>query len=290
MALSTNQKVDIFNFFDYCEYLQAVYNWRKEHEDGFSHRRFSRDAGITSPNYLLRVLKGERTLSEEYSKKFCEALGLQKNEARYFSTLVLFNNETEVNRKEALLRSLLSLRYRRGLHRISDKKLQFFSKWYYPVIRELATILNFKNDYNLLARNCIPRITAQQAENAVNYLLKNGFLKTDESGNLLRTDPVISSGDEVSSTILRNYHKQTLTQSIEALDSIEKENRDISSLTLCVSRKTYSAIKKEIQDFRKRLLQIANEDDNPELVCITGFQLLPRSKAILKKQQQGEAQ
>lgn len=290
MTPSTNQKIDIFNFFDYCEYLQAVYNWRKEHEEGFSHRRFSQEAGIKSPNYLLRVLKGERALSEEYCKKYCTALGLQKNEACYFLTLVLFNNETEIAKKETLLRSLLSLRYRRGIHRIDDKKLQFFGKWYYPVIRELATIMNFKNDYNLLARNCIPRITAQQAENAVNYLLKNGFLKTDESGNLLRTDPVISSGDEVYSTILRNYHKQTLSQSIEALSTIEKENRDISSLTLCVSKKTYSLIKKEIQDFRKHLLQIAKEDNDPELVCFTGFQLLPRSKVISKTQKQREIQ
>lgn len=284
MTSSTNQKIDIFNFFNYCEYLQAVYNWRKAHEDGFSHRRFSQEAGIKSPNYLLRVLKGERALSEEYCKKFCTALKLQKNEESYFLTLVQFNNEKNITQKEILLRSLLSLRYRRGIHRINDKKLQFFSKWYYPVIRELATIINFKNDYALLARKCIPRITAQQAENAVNYLLKNGFLMIDESGNLLRTDPVISSGDEVYSTILRNYHKQTLSQSIEALNTIEQENRDISSLTMSVSRKMYNLIKKEIQDFRKHLLQIAKEDNNPELVCIAGFQLFPRSKVISKTQ------
>ncbi len=282
MVPPTHQKIDIFNFFDYCEYLQAVYNWRKANEEGFSHRKFSQEAGIKSPNYLLRVLKGERSLSEEYCKKFCTALKLQKNEICYFLTLVQFNNETEITKKESLLRSLLSLRYRRGIHRINDKKLQFFSKWYYPVIRELATIMDFKNDYNLLARNCIPRITAQQAENAVNYLLKNGFLKTDDSGKLFRTDPIISSGDEVYSTILRNYHKQTLSQSIEALNTIEKENRDISSLTMSVSRKTYSLIKKEIQDFRKHLLQLAKEDNNPELVCFTGFQLFPRSKVISK--------
>jgi uncharacterized protein (TIGR02147 family) len=284
MVPPIHQKIDVFNFFDYCEYLQAVYNWRKAHEEGFSHRKFSQEAGIKSPNYLLRVLKGERSLSEEYCKKFCTALKLQKNEICYFLTLVQFNNETEITKKESLLRSLLSLRYRRGIHRINDKKLQFFSKWYYPVIRELATIMDFKNDYNLLARNCIPRITAQQAENAVNYLLKNGFLKTDESGKLLRTDPIISSGDEVYSTILRNYHKQTLSQSIEALNTIEKENRDISSLTMSVSRKTYSLIKKEIQDFRKHLLQLAKEDNDPEIVCFTGFQLFPRSKVISKTQ------
>jgi uncharacterized protein (TIGR02147 family) len=274
-------QIDIYNYFDYREYLLAVYSSRKEREKGFSHRSFSREAGITSPNYLLRVLKGERSLSDEYSQKFCKALNLQRNESIYFFTLVKFNNESDVAKKEDLLRTLLSLRYRRDIHRINDKKLQFFSKWYYPVIRELATLLNTKDDFNALARTCIPKITAQQAQNAVAYLLKNGFLQISENNTITRTDPVISSGNEVSSTILRNYHKQTLTQSIDALDSIEKENRDISSLTLSVSRKTYLAMKKEIQDFRKRLLSMAKEDVNPEMVCLAGFQLLPRSKKIL---------
>ena len=43
--------------------------------------------------------------------------------------------------QEILLRSAFALPA--GIHRIS-KKLQFFSKWYYPVIRELATIINLK--------------------------------------------------------------------------------------------------------------------------------------------------
>jgi uncharacterized protein (TIGR02147 family) len=94
---------------------------------------------------------------------------------------------------------------------------------------------------------------------------------------------LISSGDEVQSTILRNYHRRTLGQSMEALNTVNLENRDISSLTLSVSRKTYFAIKKEIQVFRKRLLVMAKEDTGPEMVCLAGFQLIPRSKMKLAK-------
>jgi uncharacterized protein (TIGR02147 family) len=270
--------IDIYNYFDYREYLQAEYSWRKEHIKGFSHRLFSHDAGISSPNYLFRVLKGERTLSIEYVEKFSQALKMSNNETTYFTTLVLFNNESDSSEKEKLLRNLLALRYRRGIHRIDDKKLQFFSKWYYPVIRELAVILNWENDYNVLARSCLPRITAQQAKDAVAYLLKTDFLKIENS-TYVRTEPVISSGDEVRSTVLRNYHKKVLEFSIDALDSIDVENRDISSVTMSVSRKTYVIMKKEIQDFRKRLLQLAKEDGEPEMVCLAGFQLVPRSKA-----------
>jgi uncharacterized protein (TIGR02147 family) len=289
MKADSKKTVDIYNFFDYREYLQAVYTLKKEHEKGFSHRTFSNEAGISSPNYLFRVLKGERTLGMEYIEKFCKALELTRNESVYFTTLVQFNTESEIHKKETYLRTLLSLRYRRGVHRMGDKKLQFFSKWYYPIIRELAAVVDFKDDYNLLARSCLPRITSQQAVNAVAYLLKAGFLQKNTDGDYIRTVPVISSGDEVKSVVLRNYHRQTLTQSIEALDTVGLENRDISSLTLSVSRKTFQAMKKELQDFRKRLLFMAKEDTNPEMVCLAGFQLLPRSRIVLKKKQRGSA-
>jgi uncharacterized protein (TIGR02147 family) len=270
--------IDIYNYFDYREYLRAAFLGRKRETKGFSHRLFSREAGIDSPNYLLRVLQGSRNLGSDYIAKFCRALKLNRSESRYFTTLVNFNTEPTVAGKEKLLRDLLALRNRRGISNIDDKKLRFFSKWYYPVIRELAVILDCKDDFNQLARNCVPRITSQQAKNAVGYLVKNGFLKKNIVGSYVRTEPVISSGDEVKSTVLRNYHRQTLAQSIEALDTVDLENRDVSSLTLSVSRKTYGTIKKEIQEFRKRLLGLAREDTDAEMVCLAGFQLIPRSK------------
>jgi uncharacterized protein (TIGR02147 family) len=278
MKNSPEKTVSIYNYFDYREYLRATYDFRKRKQPGFSHRLFSREAGIASPNYLLRVLKGTRCLGSGYVAKFCRALGLSRNEARYFAALVSFNTENNVNKKEKYLRELLALRCRRGIFRIDDKKLRFFSTWYYPVVRELAVVLDSRDDFNLLARNCVPRITAQQAKNAIGYLLKNGFLKKTAEGRYVRTEPLISSGDEVRSTVLRNYHRQILAQSIEALNTVNPENRDISSLTLSVSRKTYFTIKKEIQEFRKRLLVMAREDAGPEMVCLAGFQLIPRSK------------
>ena len=265
MEMGSVKTVDIYNYFDY----------REQKIKGFSHRQFSREAGITSPNYLVRVLKGTRNLGSGYIAKFSRALRLNRSETRYFAELVRFNTESDIAKKENYLRDLLSLRCRRGIFRIDDKKLRFFSKWYYPVVRELAVILDFRDDFNLLARNCVPRITSLQAKNALGYLLKNGFLKKDARGGYIRTEPVISSGDEVRSTVLRNYHRQTLAQSMEALDKVDLETRDISSLTLSVSKRTFLTIKKEIQDFRKRL---PREDTSPEMVCLAGFQLIPRSK------------
>lgn len=275
--------INIFNFFNYREYLNAVYTHLKTTRIGFSHRTFARDAGISSPNYLFRVLKGERNLNLKYMPNFCKALKLSAEEVKYLEVLVQFNNEKSSQAKEEFLRKLLTLRYSRGEYKIEDKKLLYFSKWYYPVIRELVKIVDFKEDYNLLARSCIPRITAVQAANAVKYLVKNGFIEKDKNGRYTYANPVITTGPEVNSTILRKYHKQTIMQCADALDTIDMAERDISSLTMSVSKKTYKKMKKEMQDFRKRLLAMARDDKKGEVVCHAGFQLIPKSKMFIRK-------
>jgi uncharacterized protein (TIGR02147 family) len=68
-----------------------------------------------------------------------------------------------------------------------------------------------------------------------------------------------------------------LQQCSDALDTVPAQQRDITSLTLGVSAQTYDRIKEEIQQFRQHLLSIAEEDPNPEMVCLVAFQLLPRT-------------
>ena len=276
-------KINIFNFFNYREYLDAVYTRLKTARIGFSHRTFAREAGISSPNYLFRVLKGERNLTLKYVPHFCKALKLTGNEIKYFEVLVQFNNEKSSQTKEELLRKLLTLRYSQGEYKIDDKKLFYFSKWYYPVIRELVKIVDFKEDYNLLARSCVPRTTAVQAKNAVKYLIKNGFVEKGKNGRYTYANPVITTGPEVNSTILRKYHKQTILQCADSLDSIEMAERDISALTMSVSLETYKKMKKEIQGFRKRLLAMARDDKKGEVVCHAGIQLIQKSKPFKRK-------
>jgi thymidine kinase len=49
---------------------------------------------------------------------------------------------------------------------------------------------------------------------------------------------------------------------------------------LLVSKELYEDFKKELYHFRKRLLSMAKECTNPEMVCYAGFQLLMRSKPV----------
>lgn len=272
--------LNILDYFDYREYLSDVFHELKKQRHGFSYRSFSRELGISSHNFLPRIIKRDRNLSDDFIPLLSTYLKHSHRECRYFKTLVAFNNEKKIPAKEKFLKQLLTLRVIHEEHKIEDKKLHFFSKWYYPVIRELVSICNFKDDYAVLARHCIPRITAAQAKGAVEYLVNNGFIRKNNMGCYQAVNQVIATEPEVNSAIIPQYHKITIQQCADAVDTVRKENRNFSSSTLLVSLELYSEIKKEIYHFRKKLLGMAKECTNPEMVCFTGFQLLPRSEII----------
>jgi hypothetical protein len=63
-------------FDDYRAALRALYAHKKQHEYGFSHRAFSRRAGLKSTNFLKLVMDGERNVSPKVAARFADALGL----------------------------------------------------------------------------------------------------------------------------------------------------------------------------------------------------------------------
>ncbi len=279
MSLRENEK-RVFEYFDYCIYLRDFYEDRKKKDSTFSHRIFLKSAGIKGTSYLLRIIKGTQKLGKNFIPHFIRALGLSKKEAVYFEALVLFKNSRKRETKLSHLQALLKIRSQFPEYTINDKKYKFFSKWYYPLIRELTPLLDFKEDYNLLGRMVIPVINAAQARNAVKYLVKNNFLKKEGDGTYVQTEPIMSTGDQVHSTYIAEYHKTTLEQAAHAVHSLSLDTRDISSLIVGVSDENFEKIRGEIQDLRKRILAIAGQEQEPKKVCFVGLQLIPKSKDI----------
>ena len=274
----------IYNYFDYREYLNDSYNHCKNIDSSYSHRRFLSDAHIPGSTYLLRVLRNERKLSPKYVANFSEALKHDQSESNYFKLMVNFGNNKNVDKRDSLLKELLKIRSDKTLYALQDKKLRYFEKWYYPVIRDLVALVNFNGDYNALSRMLVPPIKPEQAKSAVSFLLKHGFIKPRENGTGYEpSEPVVSTPPSVNSTILSRFHKKNLELDIEAFENCSLSDRGISSVTMSVSKDTFENIRMEIQEFRKRLIAIAREDKNPTIVCRVGFQLVPRARVKKKE-------
>ncbi len=275
-------KPHLYDYFDYREYLNDTFSYLKETDTTYSHRKFLADADIPGSTYLLRVLRSERKLSPKYIANFCKALHLSTSESAFFTILVKFGNEKNVDKKEALLKELLRIRSEKATHSLDDKKLRYFEKWYYPVLRDLIGLIG-RVDYNALGRMLIPPIKGDQVQSAIEYLQRNGFIKPRDDGNgFVVSEPILSTPPSVNSTILSQFHKKNLELDIEAFDNCTLDDRSISSVIMSVSMPTFEKMRIEIQEFRKRLIALAREDTNPDMVCRVGIQMVPRAKVKKK--------
>jgi uncharacterized protein (TIGR02147 family) len=269
----------VFRYLDYRQFLADYYAERKREEYGFSYRVLARRAGCKSTNYPCLVIKGKRNLTEEMALRFAEACGLRKNEAAYFGDLVQYNQARGGPAKERCYARLLKFTRFRKVHQLSSAQARYFSEWYIPAIRELAARADFRAEPSWIAECLLPSITPAQARNALKVLYELGFLVKDAEGSVRRPHELVSSGGPLGHHLVA-YHRAMLERASAAIDLIPREEREIASLTLCVSQRRLLELKQQIRDFRQQLLQTAEKEDVFERVVQVGFQLFPISKGI----------
>lgn len=267
----------VYEFLDFRRYLAEFYAHHKRHEYGFSYRVFARRAGCKSTNYPCLVISGKRNLTADMALRFAEACGLQGNEAAYFGDLVGFNQAKTQREKERCYARLSRFAQFRRVHQLTESQARYFSKWYIPATRELAGRSGFVADPEWIASMLVPRISVAQARDALETLLELGFLKETEAGSVVRVDNLVSSGGPLGHHLV-SYHRAMLERAGEAIELFAREEREIASLTLCVSEARLLELKAQIREFRQRLLQTAEQDDTPERVVQLNFQLFPLSK------------
>jgi uncharacterized protein (TIGR02147 family) len=123
----------------------------------------------------------------------------------------------------------------------------------------------------------VPRISPAEARRAVALLLELGLL-VRRGQRLERAADLVSTGEAPLGHHLVAYHRAMLARASESMDLVPRDEREISSVTLCVSRNMLARLKQRIVDFRHDLLQMAELEGPAERVVQINFQLFPMSK------------
>ena len=260
----------VYDFLDYRAYLRAFYAAEKARRPTFSHRLFSRLAGLRSPNFLKLVMDGERNLGDESVPKFIKALGLEGEAAAFFSDLVTFTQADNVAAKNRAFERIAASRRFRVARRIDGELFTYLSHWYYPAVRELAARADFKDDARWIANQLRPKISSADAGAALRLLLSLGLLVRDpQSGRIVRGEPTITTEHEVRSLAAANFHRQMLERAAASIDTVPRELRDLAALTVCARPETAALVKQRIHKFREELTQLCDADSAG---CTTVYQ------------------
>lgn len=275
--MNDDWKPDIYQFLDYREYLRAYYDAAKAAVPAFSYRYFSRRAGFSSPNYLKLVMDGDRNPNADSVSKIVRGLGLASEPARFFRALVDFSQADSAERKNAAFAKVSSAQQFRAARKLDHSMFEYLSCWYIPAIREMAAREDFHDDPQWIADQVFPPITAVEAEAALIILFELGLLVV-EAGRITRGEPTWTTGHEVRSLAIGNYHRQMLERAAASIEDVPSELRDLSALTVVIQEDTVPELKELIHGFRESMIERCERDEAREAVYQLGIQLFPLSK------------
>lgn len=277
---STGSPADkpVTEYIDYREYLRDYYRFQKENTRHFSHRYFANKAGIKSSSFFIRVMEGRRNLTRPMIEKFIAALKLTAKEALYFKNLVLFNQARTAADKTEHYQVLRSLKGIVKESVVQASQYDYFSHWYVPVLRELVCMPSFDGNFAALAKAVIPPITAKQAKDAVQLLLKLDLVKKTGQGRYSQNQASLAADPSIRSLAVRGYTEAMLKHGLTALNSQAPSVRNISTMTLGVTREQYEVLVEELTAFKERVKQIVTESTQPTQVYELNFALFPVSQ------------
>jgi uncharacterized protein (TIGR02147 family) len=224
----------------------------------------------------MMLMQGKRKLSSTLASKISREFKHTAKETEYFENMVGFSRAATPREKDKYFGRMTELRKRNNVRKLEDFQYEFYSNWYNLPIRELVSYPDFKGNYNWLARKVFPAITPGQAKRSVELLLKLKLIK--KNGNVfIRSTPLLSTGPEVSSFAIANFHRTMAHLGAASIDSVGKDERDITACTINISPKGYEKIKETIAECRSKILCVAEDDVPADRVYQINFHMFPVS-------------
>ena len=277
-------EINILSSLSYRVFLKQVYVVLKQRLKGYTYLQYAEDLGFSHTNVIHLVIRGKRKLNPSSVLKLIEAFGFKKDNRLYFEALVKYNNaRTHIKRESAFLR-LTQLRGKSLIGRIEGNYLKYYNEWYHPVVRELVNSMDIQCTPEAISEIITPRVTPEQVRKSLQLLEELELISFNkETGKYEQTKAQVTTGNEVEGIAILRYHQNVIDMGKDSITTVSHKRRDISAVTTCVSEETANMMKSRIQEFRKELLQMAQDSGPGDQVYQVNIQLFPFTKGKVGK-------
>jgi uncharacterized protein (TIGR02147 family) len=267
----------IFEYNDYRQYLKDFYSEKKAESPGFSYRLLAEKVGFKSAGHFTQIIQGTANISIHLIERFAQFLKLNKKEKAFFQELVLFNQARKHADKKRHFEGLIS--FKESSAKLLDAdQYEFYAEWYYTAVREILNFYPFDGNYDHLAKMVEPSISREEAQKAVQLLEKLGLIAKAQDGAYKLTDAVITTGYHAQAVSINNHVLNSLQLAQQALDYFPRNERNLSTVSVSASQSGYERMVEELRAFRKRILEIARNDEDVNRAYTFNFQVFPLSR------------
>ena len=250
----------IYEYNNFRRYLADYQAARERDDKRFSKSEFSRRLGLPNTRSFFTDVLGGKKVSRAFVERFLTVLELNKEEAQFFRVLVLFNQAEKSEERELYFEQLISLN--KTPKRIIDPKhYSYYKNWYNSVVRAVLSIIDWKEDYSVLARKVFPAITVKQAKEAIKLLVSLRLIERNREGFYKPTDKVITTNPCCRDDIILLYQNNCLETARTVISSNKKQPQRIITKMISVSEEGYRKIEKKVEQFNSAITSLVHKEE-----------------------------
>lgn len=270
------ESIDVFAFLSVQELLKAIYDKLKDALPRYSYRTFSRDLGFGETNYMHLICTQKRQLSPRSANQVVHHLGLHAERRQWFLSLVNHTGARRLEQRTAGIKKAFEIRQKTLENEFSRDEMEFFSKWYHPIVRELVGKQKFSSDPRWIANHLKPRISIEQAKQSLELLLRLGYIEQTNSGQDLKLSHArIRVPEGATHLAIHNYHREMLELSARSLSETAPESRDVSALSVGLNSNQIAEVKQMLRDVRKKIIELSEQTSQKSEIYQLNMQLFP---------------
>ncbi len=252
---------NLYEYLDFRTLLRDYFEGCRAKSSKYSMRFFAKRLGFGSPNYIQRILAGERKLSEATLDRLIEMLELKGTEQEYFELLVRMEQTKDINRRNQYFNQISSIRRRKTkVTTLDEAQYACISSWIHWVVREISFLDGPLENVQWILRHLRVKVSPAVMTRCLKDLEAAGLL-IRENGQLKAAMSSINFPEEVYSLALLNYHRQILEQAIQALHEQSSNEREYGAILAATTPEKYQLAKEKMKKFRGEMLELL---DTPE--------------------------
>ncbi|MGZ3694042.1 MAG: DUF4423 domain-containing protein [Bdellovibrionota bacterium] len=247
-------------------WLEAEYLSRRQKNPSYSLRAFSRLLSLPSGR-VSQLLSKKRNFTPTLGKKIALKLNYDPLKTHQLLTSI---EKTRGHKGENETYTSLDM-----------DQFQSIADPIHFALLSLVETVGFKSDPKFIAAKL--GISPLEARMASERLVRVGLLKASGRGKLeLTHSPGLTTSHDVKSSALREAHKKVLAHAAEALESVDVDLRDVTSITMAIDPRRLVEAKAKLRAMRRELSEFLEGGRKTEVYRLN-IQLVPVSKGGKKR-------
>ncbi len=266
------------NIFDYGNartFLKDKWLGMKNQNKKYSARFVSKELGFSNPVYFLRIVNGERAITDSVIDPIIRVFKLNFEESEYFRYLCYYTEETDPVRKEDLLDKLISLNHttKRLLLRSEYK---FHQTWYHNTIWAILDVVDCDGSSEAcqaLGSKIFPRVPGTKVRESLEVLKELKFIELDQKNHWRPKGKSIFANANLHDEIVMQYWLKTLNLAGQTIMGKPKMPPRIYTNTFSCSENAFAKINKRLDAVCAEIRAIVTKDEASKRVIHFQFQM-----------------